>query len=229
MAGHSDIIIRISGDNAQFLQSILAALAALRQLDSGAGNLNGTLNNLNNTINNLNRRLDQMGGAARNSLSGDIFGGFLGGLAKAQLAVQGVLGVLATIKDVASSIVMPGFEFAKDMETAKLGMAGTLASIGQINGEAIDFNTALGISSSMMQKLNGDAIRTAASTKDLVTTFQGILAPGLSAGMNLDQIREFTTVGVNAAKAMGLNSMQFVQELRDLIQGGITALPRLSA
>lgn len=223
MAGHSDIIIRISGDNAQFLQSILAALAALRQLDSGAGNLNGTLNNLNNTINNLNRRLDQMGGAARNSLSGDIFGGFLGGLAKAQLAVQGVLGVLTTIKDVASSIVMPGFEFAKDMETAKLGMAGTLASIGQINGEAIDFNTALGISSSMMQKLNGDAIRTAASTKDLVTTFQGILAPGLSAGMNLDQIREFTTVGVNAAKTMGLNSMQFVQELRDLIQGGITA------
>lgn len=223
MAGRNDIIVRISGDNAQFLQSILAALAALRQLDSGAGNLNGTLNNLNNTINNLNRRLDQMGGAARNSLSGDIFGGFLGGLAKAQLAVQGVLGVLTTIKDVASSIVMPGFEFAKDMETAKLGMAGTLASIGQINGEAIDFNTALGISSSMMQKLNGDAIRTAASTKDLVTTFQGILAPGLSAGMNLDQIREFTTVGVNAAKAMGLNSMQFVQELRDLIQGGITA------
>lgn len=223
MAGHSDIIIRISGDNAQFLQSILAALAALRQLDSGAGNLNGTLNNLNNTINNLNRRLDQMGGAARNSLSGDIFGGFLGGLAKAQLAVQGVLGVLTTIKDVASSIVMPGFEFAKDMETAKLGMAGTLASIGQINGEAIDFNTALGISSSMMQKLNGDAIRTAASTKDLVTTFQGILAPGLAAGMNLEQIREFTTVGVNAAKAMGLNPMQFVQELRDLVQGGITA------
>lgn len=223
MAGHSDIIIRISGDNAQFLQSILAALAALRQLDSGAGNLNGTLNNLNNTINNLNRRLDQMGGAARNSLSGDIFGGFLGGLAKAQLAVQGVLGVLTTIKDVASSIVMPGFEFVKDMETAKIGMAGTLASIGQINGEAIDFNTAIGISSSMMQKLNGDAIRTAASTKDLVTTFQGILAPGLSAGMNLDQIREFTTTGVNAAKAMGLNSMQFVQELRDLIQGGITA------
>lgn len=223
MAGHSDIIIRISGDNAQFLQSILAALAALRQLDSGAGNLNGTLNNLNNTINNLNRRLDQMGGAARNSLSGDIFGGFLGGLAKAQLAVQGVLGVLTTIKDVASSIVMPGFEFAKDMETAKLGMAGTLASMGQINGEAIDFNTALGISSSMMQKLNGDAIRTAASTKDLVTTFQGILAPGLGAGLNLDQIREFTTTGVNAAKAMGLNSTQFVQELRDLLQGGITA------
>ena len=223
MAGHSDIIIRISGDNAQFLQSILAALAALRQLDSGAGNLNGTLNNLNDTINNLNRRLDQMGGAARNSLSGDIFGGFLGGLAKAQLAVQGVLGVLTTIKDVASSIVMPGFEFVRDMETAKLGMAGTLASMGQINGEAIDFNTALSISSDMMQKLNGDAIRTAASTKDLVTTFQGILAPGLGAGLNLEQIREFTTTGVNAAKAMGLNSTQFVQELRDLLQGGITA------
>lgn len=223
MAGHNDIIIRISGDNAQFLQSILAALAALRQLDSGAGNLNGTLNNLNNTINNLNRRLDQMGGAARNSLSGDIFGGFLGGLAKAQLAAQAVLGVLSSIKDVAASIVMPGFEFVKDMETAKLGMAGTLASMGQINGEAIDFNTALGISSSMMQKLNGDAIRTAASTKDLVTTFQGILALGLGAGLNLEQIREFTTTGVNAAKAMGLNSTQFVQELRDLLQGGITA------
>nr|DAX51519.1 MAG TPA: hypothetical protein [Caudoviricetes sp.] len=223
MAGHNDIIIRISGDNAQFLQSILAALAALRQLDSGAGNLNGTLNNLNNTINNLNRRLDQMGGAARNSLSGDVFGGFLGGLAKAQLAAQAVLGVLSSIKDVAASIVMPGFEFVRDMETAKLGMAGTLASMGQINGEAIDFNTALSISSDMMQKLNGDAIRTAASTKDLVTTFQGILAPGLGAGLNLEQIREFTTTGVNAAKAMGLNSTQFVQELRDLLQGGITA------
>lgn len=153
----------------------------------------------------------------------NLFSGFLGGLAKAQLAAQAVIGVLTGIKDVAASIVMPGFNFVKDMESSKIGMAGTLSSMGQINGEAISFNEAMDIASRMMDKLNMDAIKTAASTKDLVTTFQGLLAPGLGAGFNLEEIREYTKVGVNAAKAMKLGPEQFIQELRDLAQGGITA------
>lgn len=154
--------------------------------------------------------------------SGDgLFSGLLGGLAKANLAAQAVLGVLREVKEVAAAIVMPGFELTKELETAQLGIAGILQSMGEMDGQAIEFKTALAISDDIVQKLNADAIRTAASTKELVTTFQGLLAPGLDAGMNPEQIRRFTTTGVNFAKAMGLNSMQFVQELRDLLQGGI--------
>ena len=172
------------------------------------------------------QRAEDEANGARSSFSGmgdNLFGGFLGGLAKAELAAQGLIGILTTIKDLAGSIVMPGFDFAKDMESSQVGMTGILMSMGQINGAAIDFNTAMDMSSRMMSKLNMDAIRTAASTQDLVTTFQGLLAPGLGAGMNLEQIREYTTVGVNAAKAMHLGSAQFIQELRDLTQGGITS------
>ena len=39
--------------------------------------------------------------------------------------------------------------------------------------------------------------------------------------MTIDQLKEFTTVGVNAVKSLGLPRNQIVQELRDMVQGGI--------
>lgn len=139
------------------------------------------------------------------------------------LAAYSVYQALQSVVQIASKIVMPGYEFESSMESARLGMAGTLISMTTLNGEAVSFSDAMKISSDMMNKLNLDAIRTAATTQDLVRTFQGILAPGIGAGMTLEEIREFTTVGVNAAKSMKLGPEQFIQELRDLTQGGIQA------
>lgn len=202
MAGDNTIEVRITAENQQFISKMKEMIAMMEEADTQAKN---------------------SGANMKSSFSGgdNFFDGFIGGLAKANLAGQAVISVLREIKDMAASIVMPGFEFEKNIESAQLGIAGILQSMGQINGKSIDFGTAMDIASKQVQKLNTDAMRTAATTKDLVTTFQGLVAPGLGAGMNLDQIQQLTTVGVNFAMAQGLDSRQYLQELRDLVQGGI--------
>lgn len=59
------------------------------------------------------------------------------------------------------SIVQPGFEFAKQMEVAKLGMSAILMSMGQINGEQIKYYDALGISNHILQDMQHASVMTA--------------------------------------------------------------------
>lgn len=77
------------------------------------------------------------------------------------------------------------------------------------------------ISNGILKDLNDAALRTAATSEDLIEAFRALLGPGLEAGMTIDQLKEFTTVGVNAVKSLGLPRNQIVQELRDMVQGGI--------
>ncbi|HML33857.1 hypothetical protein [Sporomusa sphaeroides] len=172
----------------------------------------------------------QTGASVKNAGSGAGFagatqsaGGFLDKLSKVTIVGAGIVAVLREVKDATVALLGPGFEFHKNMETNKLGMAGILQSMTLIDGKAVEFNQALAISSDMMKKLQMDALRTAASTEDLAEVFRAILAPGINAGMTLDQIRQLTTVGTNAIKSLGIPRQQIVQEMRDLVQGGITA------
>lgn len=150
-------------------------------------------------------------------------GGFLDKLSKLTIVGAGIIALLREIKDTAAAVLGPGFNFNKTMEQNQLGMAGILQSMTLINGKAVDFSQAMAISSDMMKKLQQDAMRTAASTEDLVEVFRAILAPGINAGMTLDQIRQIAVVGTNAVKSLGVPHQQIVQEMRDLVQGGITA------
>ena len=111
--------------------------------------------------------------------------------------------------------------FSQSMETNTIGMAGILTSMTQINGQQLEWNDAMKMSTAIIERLNNDALKTSATTEELVTTFRALLGPGLGAGMNIEQIQKFTTVGVNAVKSLGLEGRQLVQELRDLVQGGI--------
>lgn len=119
------------------------------------------------------------------------------------------------------ALTAPGLNFARSMETNKVGMAGILSSMTTLKGENLEWNKALAISDSIIKDLNKSAIETAASSEELVGAFRALLAPGLGAGMSIDEIKSLTVTGVNAVKSMGLNSAQVVQELRDLVQGGI--------
>lgn len=172
----------------------------------------------------------QTGASVKNAGAGNGFagatqsaGGFLDKLSKVTIVGAGIVAILREVKDATVALLGPGFGFHKNMETNKLGMAGILQSMTLIDGKAVDFNQALAISSDMMKKLQMDALRTAASTEDLAEVFRAILAPGINAGMSLDQIRQLTTVGTNAIKSLGIPRQQIVQEMRDLVQGGITA------
>lgn len=141
------------------------------------------------------------------------------GAAKLLLVTQGIQSISAAL----SALPRTAFDFSKNLETSAVGMAGIIGSVASLNGAQIEFNQALGISQGMIRQLNDDALRTAASSQELVGAFQALLAPGLAAGMKLDEIRQLTVVGTNAVRSMGLTSNQVVQELRDLVAGGITA------
>lgn len=138
------------------------------------------------------------------------------GLAVVATAVHGITSAIA-------SVPRDAFNFSKNLEVSQVGMAGILGSMTAINGQQTQYNAALAISRDYIRKLNDDALRTAASSAELVNTFQAIMAPGLAAGMTLEQIRKLAVVGTNAVKAIGLDARQIVQEIRDLVGGGITA------
>lgn len=137
--------------------------------------------------------------------------------------IAGFNGLTASIQGTVGAI----FNFQKSMEVHETGLAGILLSMTEINGRALTWGESLSISKNIMAQLNSEAIRTAATTEELTTAFRGILGPALSAGMTIDQITQLTVTGVNAVKSIMPASAdmqrQLVQELRDLVAGGIQA------
>lgn len=138
----------------------------------------------------------------------------------AQMAA-GAFGFTA-FSDSISKLVSAGLQFNKAMETNAIGMAGILTSMTTLNGKNMEWNQALKASQGIIKGLNEDALKTAATSEELVGTFRALLGPGLGAGMKIDEIQKLTTTGVNAVKSLGLSGPQLIQELRDLVQGGIT-------
>lgn len=138
----------------------------------------------------------------------------------AQIAA-GAFGFTA-LSDSISKLVSAGLQFNKAMETNAIGMAGILTSMTTLNGKNMEWNQALKASQGIIKGLNEDALKTAATSEELVGTFRALLGPGLGAGMKIDEIQKLTTTGVNAVKSLGLPGPQLIQELRDLVQGGIT-------
>jgi hypothetical protein len=116
-----------------------------------------------------------------------------------------------------------GIKFNAEMENTKLGIAGILASMGKIDGNAITMNDALQLSQNTMEQLSIAALTTTSTTSELVAAYQALLAPGLRAKMNMQEILDLTVAGTNAVKALGLPKQQVIQELRDLVAGGITS------
>lgn len=173
-------------------------------IDAMSKNLQGIYGEMN--------KLDSAAARLKSSLGGAFTTG--AGIAAGMLGFESIGGAI-------SNATAEAWNFAKSMETNRIGMAGILSSMTQLNGEALHWNDALAISSSLIDRLNTDALKTAATSEELVTTFRALLGPGLGAGMTIDEIQQLTTVGVNAVKSIGLDGRQLVQELRDLVQGGI--------
>lgn len=130
-------------------------------------------------------------------------------------AFASVAGIGAALQ----AAIQPGFEFAKSVEQAKLGIGATLSSIATLNGGAIDLGTGMDIAAGTVERLNKAAAATAATGKELVDGFQGIVSPALAAGMSIRQIEELTVTAVNAAKALGIEMGQIPSELRALVSG----------
>lgn len=151
------------------------------------------------------------------SSTSSIFKGVTMQAAGLTAALTGLYGVSEAV----GNLIKAPYEFAKNMETNQIGISGILQSMTKLDGKTLEWNTAMRISGGILHDLNDAALRTAATSEDLIEAFRALLGPGLAAGMNIEQLKEFTTIGVNAVKSMGLPRNQIVQELRDLVQGGI--------
>lgn len=186
------------------------AQQGLQRVKDGLGGLDAGLVSVDASAGKTAASLSRM-----NTSVGDIAKGVIG----AQLLASG----LQAVASAATALPRSAFDYTKELEASSVGMAGILGSMAAMNGKQLEYHQGLAISQDMIRKLGDDALRTAASSQELTSTFQALLAPGLAAKMTLDEIRQLTVTGVNAVKSIGLSGAQVVQELRDLVAGGITA------
>lgn len=126
------------------------------------------------------------------------------------------------------NLITEAIGFNARIEQATLGVASLITAVGRVStatGEAVTgadaLTAATGEARGQLEQLRLDATRTAATFDRLAETFQVALAPGLTAGLNLDEIRQFTVQISQAAAAIGLPQNQLAEEIRSLLQGTI--------
>jgi hypothetical protein len=153
-----------------------------------------------------------------------------GGFNEARQSISGVYQMLLLI--VGSSLLKKltdaGIGYNKSLEITKLGVAAIMTSMGVITdaqGRTLQgqekWNAAQALSVEAQHELQKIGILTAATYEELVTTYQGLEAPMLSAKINFRDSLELTGLLTNSVKAMGLPLNQIVQEGRDLVSGTI--------
>jgi len=155
-----------------------------------------------------------------------------GGLYAQLIAVVGALEAYEKAKE----FIATGVEFESTIESAKLGIAAVVTSLGTVTdaqGRALDQTHAWAAASAMadeqIQKLYGDAARTSSTVQQLVTVFQGVIGAGLSAGASLDQIRRLTVDATLAAGALNVPYSQLQVTLVELLSGHAQMRNRLTA
>ena len=189
---------------------------------AGLQNLTGVYSRFSNTVQNSGR---QIGGFASNankaasSLSN--MNQMMERLVYSASRYFVIYKALGAVGNVWDTLVGGSYEYAKSLETNQIGIAGILKSMVTLNGEQIKWNDAMALSGKAMKGLQSEALRTAATSKELIETFRALLGPGLSSGMSIDQIVQLSTVGTNAVRSLGLPTNQYVQELRSIITEGI--------
>lgn len=125
--------------------------------------------------------------------------------------------------------VQEATKFNEEIEKTKLGIASILTSQGEFTNKyggaaqgVEKLNASLKMSERIMKQLQFDNLRTIATFEQLAKAFQQTLAPGLSVGFNVDQIRQYSMAMVQAAGAMGVNLDMMAEETRSLLKGTIT-------
>lgn len=130
-------------------------------------------------------------------------------------AISGLNG----ITDALHSAIGSALEFYTTMQTGSISLAGSLMSMGQINGQAIQWNEALGMSKTLMRELSDQALVTGASTKEISEVFRGMLPSALNAKMTIEQTMKLAGAFTTTGKAMGIDGNTLSRDVRDIING----------
>ena len=145
----------------------------------------------------------------------------------------GILAVFTIARNVVSGfqdLVSAGLRFNDAIIETTTSIAGLIAATGDVRdefGQSVDASKELALSQTIARKqvelLRQDALKTTATFEELAKTFQVAVAPGFSAGLNIDEIRKLTVGISQAAAAIGLEQNQLAEEVRSLLQGTIQA------
>lgn len=145
----------------------------------------------------------------------------------------GILAAFAVAREAVRNfrlLIRSSVELNAQLEQATLGVASLFTAVGNVTdpfGGAVDASQRLVLAQQaareQIQKLRVDALRTTATFETLLDTFQVAVAPGLIAGLDIDQIRSFTVSISQAAAAIGLQQNQLAEEIRSILSGTIQA------
>lgn len=147
--------------------------------------------------------------------------GFIGWLNRIAITAGSLSFMFYGIKSAIGGLITPGLQFSADVERSTIGMASIVASLSLVNGKTADWNTAMSVSSKMVSAIKDKAIMTGQQSGEMLKLTQALLGSGISGGMTQKQIIDFSSVGASALQQIGMEPAQFVQELRDMVQGGI--------
>ena len=114
-----------------------------------------------------------------------------------------------------------GTAMLKRVEDAQTGVAGILLSMGELNGKALTFGQAWAASGQYVKQVQQDSMKYGIDMGRLMEVNQAAISGGLNAMLTLEQVQKVATAGAIAVSSLGLSSQQYVQEVRDLISGGI--------
>lgn len=143
--------------------------------------------------------------------------GILAAFTAVRLALQGF-----------RSLITELIRYNANIEQATLGITSLFVAVGDVR-DATGRATTAAYGLALAQKearrqtalLRRDSLETAATFEQLLETFQVAVAPGLQAGLDVDQIREFTVRISQAAAAAGVAQNQLAEEIRSILSGTI--------
>lgn len=140
------------------------------------------------------------------------------------LLFEGARVILGTFR----ALVAESLRFNAAIERAQLSIAGLVTAAGEVRiglqggaTTAQQFAASLAIARDQTQELRRDALRTTATFQELLDALQVSIAPGISAGLDVDEIRQVTVLISQAATSLGVAQNQLAEEIRSVLTGAI--------
>lgn len=154
-------------------------------------------------------------------------GQLVAGLTLANILTGAITESFRMLKDAITSVVSEGIRMNEFLETSRLGIATSVVAqynLVDAQGKLLTgqeaYNAALGISEEQMKKIRIAGLETAATSEELVRSFQVAMASGAAQGItDLSKLRELTVNITNAATAMGVSQAEVPTALRAVISG----------
>jgi len=157
-----------------------------------------------------------------------------GNLLGVGFSLQRVLAAFAVFEagrqlaNITTSLVGEAIAYNRQLEVSQASLTGLIAQAINFRdefGEVADVGDSLGVSASLAREqvaaLRIESRRTTASFAELLETFQTNTNLGLRAGLDLNEVRQFTVLISQAATALGLPQNQLAEEVRSLLNGTI--------